>query len=182
MSYARRAFLFALVAFAIGLVATPADAQIYSWRDANGVLVLSDRPQAADAVTVAGSDRVRTTRASDSPARSRGLDSIIEQHAASNGVRLDLIRAVIQVESGFNPNARSPKGAMGLMQLMPATAEELGVLNAYDPEQNIRGGVRRGSGETTSKSFEVIDGRRVPVYSNVRGPSDDRPTVVTRPR
>jgi soluble lytic murein transglycosylase-like protein len=73
-------------------------------------------------------------------ARAR-FDDLIEQHAADVGVSPDLVRAVIQAESGFNPWAISRKGALGLMQLMPATARELGVTNPFHPDENIRGGV-----------------------------------------
>ena len=60
---------------------------------------------------------------------------------ANNGVRVDLVRAVMQVESGFNPYARSPKGALGLMQLMPATIRQYGVRNPFNPDENVRAGV-----------------------------------------
>ena len=73
--------------------------------------------------------------------KSAPYDASINEHARRQGVAADLVRAVIQVESAFNPVAVSNKGAMGLMQLMPATALELGVSNPFDPDQNIRGGV-----------------------------------------
>ena len=119
----------------------PAQAQIYSWRDANGTLVLSDRPlgPGARSFPVPRTQAVRVTK----PVQSQPADveSLIREHADRLGVRADLVRAVIQVESGFNPRAVSPKGAKGLMQLMPATAAEFGVANAFDPAENIRGGV-----------------------------------------
>jgi soluble lytic murein transglycosylase-like protein len=119
----------------------PARAQIYALRDANGTLVLSDRPLGAEARTFAvpRTTAIRTTRPAVVASVSKYHD-LIENHAAAAGLRSDLVRAVIQVESAFNPWARSHKGAMGLMQLMPYTAAQLGVRNAYDPEENIRGG------------------------------------------
>ena len=67
---------------------------------------------------------------------------IIDRVAAREGVDARLVRAVIEVESGYKPNARSPKGAMGLMQLMPATARQYAVKNPYDPAANIEAGIK----------------------------------------
>lgn len=67
---------------------------------------------------------------------------IIKQAAAQHSVDASLLRAVIHVESAFNSRAVSPKGARGLMQLMPGTAKLLGVRNSFDPAQNVHGGAR----------------------------------------
>jgi soluble lytic murein transglycosylase-like protein len=144
-SRACRALVWMVVAVCLGLVApAPASAQIYAIRDENGVLTLSDKPLGDGARTYAirgTASVVRATRGGSEGVRSSQWDDVIEHHATRQGIRADLVRAVIQVESAFNPRARSNKGAMGLMQLMPATARDLGVRNAYDPLENIRGGV-----------------------------------------
>jgi soluble lytic murein transglycosylase-like protein len=139
-----KAFRCLTIAFCLG-AAAPASAQIYTWRDANGILVLSNKRPGASApdlpsYSVPKADGVRTTR-SVIAERAKPYETLISEHSRAQGVRPDLVRAVMQVESGFNPYARSPKGAMGLMQLMPATAKQYGVRNAFNPNENVRAGV-----------------------------------------
>jgi soluble lytic murein transglycosylase-like protein len=125
----------AVLCAVVGL-SRPAEAQIYSWRDSTGILTLSDRPQnaAARAITVpVGSQLIGRSNPAYEP--------LIRQHANQRGIRPELVRAVIQVESAFNARAVSPKGAMGLMQLMPATAKQFGVIDPFNPAENIRAGV-----------------------------------------
>ncbi|HYT76151.1 MAG TPA: lytic transglycosylase domain-containing protein [Vicinamibacterales bacterium] len=123
------------------LTPSPARAQIYSWKDASGRLVMSDTPKDPSAkVYSVGSGAFAVTKPA-ARARTTEYDALITQHATAHALNPDFVRAVVQAESAFNPRARSTKGAMGLMQLMPATALEYRVANAYDPEQNIRAGV-----------------------------------------
>ena len=76
------------------------------------------------------------------PVPNEKIESLIEEYSAKNNLDKDFVKSVVRHESGSNVNATSKCGAMGLMQLMPATAEGLGVTNAYDAEQNIAGGTK----------------------------------------
>jgi soluble lytic murein transglycosylase-like protein len=134
-----------LIVLAVAGAASTASAQIYTWRDANGTLVLSDRSPAADAADLRtfkvphSNEPVLVTKPTSGNYRDN-YDDLIVQHAQAQNLRPDLVRAVVQVESGYNPRAVSSKGALGLMQLMPSTAKLLGVRSPFDPEENIRGG------------------------------------------
>ena len=135
-----------ILAISVAVFASPAYAQIYSWTDGNGHLVLSDHAKAGEArpstasYVVPQADSFRTTRPVDQ-SKSLLYEDLIQEYARLNSVRTDLVRAVVQVESGYNVWAESPKGALGLMQLMPATIRQFGVRNPFNPLENIRAGV-----------------------------------------
>ena len=139
-----------------GMVEISHAGKIYIYKDKQGSTLLTNRQSADKSLT-----KVKVTYYPDSnihsysnwgkseasvlPSYSRNkntYDHIIRQAAATHGVSEGLIKAVIHTESGFNPYARSPVGAQGLMQLMPATARRFNVNNPYDPQQNIMAGAK----------------------------------------
>jgi len=142
--FSRKKLACLLAGLTLLLCPVTASAQIYAWRDASGNLVLSDKAKDPSARSYSLSPAIDTTVRTTKPPSKRAAEyqGLIEEHAALNTVSVDLVRAVIQAESAFNPRAVSPKGALGLMQLMPATAAEFGVTDAFNPVQNVRAGVK----------------------------------------
>ena len=130
---------------------------IYQFKDTNGTTLLTNRKKAeynhlkVVKATYYPDSNIHSysnwgaSEASVLPSYSRNknaFDQLIRQAAQQYGVSEGLVKAIMHTESGFNINARSPVGAQGLMQLMPATARRFNVSNAYDPQQNIFGGVK----------------------------------------
>lgn len=147
---------FALIITMLAAVAGsfPAQADIYSYRDENGVLNYTNirpnnahykvriaykqprRQYATPPKTVVYRDDIQPQTLPPQ------LQTIVNHVSQYYAVDKSLVQAVIHAESGFDANAVSPKGASGLMQLMPQTAQRYGVRDIFDPEQNIIGGVR----------------------------------------
>ncbi|MEN4983573.1 lytic transglycosylase domain-containing protein [Acinetobacter modestus] len=154
-------YIFVLFLGTIGFLNTTvssyAGQTIYQFKDDNGTTLLTNKKKAeynhlkVIKATYYPDSNIHSysnwgsSEASVLPSYSRNknaFDQLIRQAAQQHGVSEGLIKAVMHTESGFNINARSPVGAQGLMQLMPATARRFNVSNAYDPQQNIFGGAR----------------------------------------
>ncbi len=136
------------VFLALVLVAPLCRADIYAYTDPAGTTHFSNVPDdvryqlivRAAPAEAAVSRTPDARRAATWLARSADYDAAITRAAGAAKVRPELVRAVIVVESGFNPRAISRRGAIGLMQLLPTTARRYGAFNAFDPEQNITAG------------------------------------------
>lgn len=135
--------------FAAVLLMAPmsSHADIYKYEDSEGVVHFTDAPTdrrfRVFMRDIQKDRRLRTSFGFGKLARNpEEFDGIISSCAREFGVDKSLVKAVIHAESGYNPNAVSRKGATGLMQLMPGTAQGLKVADSFNPEDNIRGGVR----------------------------------------
>ncbi|MEA3150694.1 MAG: hypothetical protein QOD56_1633 [Gammaproteobacteria bacterium] len=133
--------------FILAVAAAPgwAKADVYSFTDPGGIEHFSNVPSDSryKLLIASPSDAVISpakVRAVDWPAQSAKYDGLIRGAAEAATIQAALVRAVIVVESGFNPLAVSKRGAIGLMQLLPATARRYGVKDLYDPEENVRAG------------------------------------------
>lgn len=135
----RTALLLALVA---GAYAAPAAAQSFKLTESDGTVHFTNAPNDPryQRMGLASGTQAGFLRLPDGDTGPYVQE--IKDAAERYGVPIKLVSAVIRAESGFNARAVSPKGARGLMQLMPTTAATLGVRNSFDPRQNIDGGVR----------------------------------------
>ncbi|MGC4093606.1 MAG: lytic transglycosylase domain-containing protein [Polyangiaceae bacterium] len=120
-----------------------ASADIYRAVGSDGVISFSNTPRAGSSLYARTENKVQPRMPSDSsPERFSRYDQHIREAAALYQIPVELVRAVIKVESNFDPRALSPANARGLMQLIPETAERMFVRDVFDPRENIFGGTR----------------------------------------
>lgn len=174
------------------LASLPAAADIYAYADASGVVHYSNVPvetafelilESPPEPTAGGGEVSVSVPLALINRRAAAYEHIIREAAEANALEPELLRAVISVESAFNPRAISRTGARGLMQLMPQTARRYGVRDSFDPRQNIHGGARylRDLVERFANNMELVVaaynagenaveryGRSVPPYRETR--------------
>jgi len=129
----------AMLSIGLWIAPTPAFADVYYYKDSQGVLTFTNVPNHGGYRRMI---RDNNGPGSDPSTVNGSYEELILAASGRHNVNADLIRAVIKAESDFRSNARSHKGAMGLMQLMPETARLHNVADAYDPGENVEGGVR----------------------------------------
>ncbi|HEY5701187.1 MAG TPA: lytic transglycosylase domain-containing protein [Gammaproteobacteria bacterium] len=124
--------------------ARPAAADIYKYVDSNGGVHLADRPLHRGYVLIFRNGHKVTPQSwsRGSALNRKRYSPVVDQVAQRHRLDASLVHAVVQVESSYNPVAVSRAGAVGLMQLMPATAQRYGVPDRRDPHRNLDGGVR----------------------------------------
>ncbi|MCB1773191.1 MAG: lytic transglycosylase domain-containing protein [Gammaproteobacteria bacterium] len=137
-----------LLLLAVFVIAETAGAEVFKYRDANGHILLTDKPvrglqllkryQIPTGRSMTGSGNALAAMRK----RRDALQSLIAEASRDSRLEPALVHAVVRAESAYRADAVSPKGAIGLMQLMPATAERYGVSDPRDPAQNLRGGTR----------------------------------------
>lgn len=124
---------------------TTAGAEIYRYLSEDGIVFFTNAPSEGNGKIVVREQIAAAQKVKAKAKIYSNLDSfntIAEEKARQHNMDPELVKAVIKAESNWNAGAVSPKGARGLMQLMPSTALDLGVYNSFDPEQNIDGGTR----------------------------------------
>ena len=134
----RRRLIVLLLVLGLGGAPGPATADIYMYRDNDGVMHFSNVPTTPQYRLFVREGR-RVPRGAVSTTR---FDHLIRNASRRHGISFPLIKAIIRAESSFNPRAVSKKGAMGLMQLMPESAKQLDVRDPFNPEENIMAGSR----------------------------------------
>jgi len=138
--------LLSVVVLLLMASAVSANSKIYIYIDEQGVRHYTDTPDSNRyrLLVLRPQDRTVSGDRYDAQllARATQFDAIIEHAASAAAIQPNLLRAVIVVESGFNVRALSKRGAVGLMQLMPATAARFGISDSFDPRQNIGAGAR----------------------------------------